>query len=376
MFIMTHCFSETHGPYLSTNIESNDVRFFLSENDTNQNRIVGKMKLDEQLKYYSRMVGKNTTVILMSDHGHEAIWNRSHVFFAVCGKDYAQEHISKMTSLREFPLIMRAIFSGKKIADNLPELGHVNIEQLDLYSKKTISMYFNRKGFIPWFSIFSFGYRGVLTEDYEYIRYNLGFEILVRRGSMKYPVPPYVIDALKYDHDLLKMFRELDEKYEAVSVSSEKMRYARFFRAVIERALPRNIKKVKKLNNILSPYMANSVAIRSGGADAGDIYSGLTHENQKKIVCVIDKNPQCICHTALGLPVVSPEEVDMSKFSAIILGSRKLRTIIHEECLQYPKIVNLLDIEMILAEQGYHCGPGFWDIETLPEDWDVGFPFD
>ena len=90
-FVMTHIF-DTHPPYSTVNIKSNDLRTGQNEGYTSSNYYAARKKADELLHFYSEYFG-NTTYILMSDHGNEVTWPKQHVFFAICGKNGGVEGI-------------------------------------------------------------------------------------------------------------------------------------------------------------------------------------------------------------------------------------------------------------------------------------------
>ena len=282
-------------------------------------------------------------------------------------------HIDDMFSLEDFHKILEGIIAKDNLDSHLPKQEHIMAEEMEVYSEKRILPYLHHQ-FIPWNSIYAYGYRAIITKDTVYYYYDLGQDFLMKRNLPYYAIPPYILDTSSYDDEEIRRMRELVQIDGIVPLDKEKFPYAYLFQQVVKNAMPRNLKKVECLNDILSPYGEKSVAIRTGGGDACDIYLELRDENKAKITCVIDVNEDCPLHSVFGVPLISPDKANIGEFSAVIMGTRRLRSMILNEAKEYPAEVKLLDIEKLLEEKGFHCGPDFWDIETVPEDWDVGFP--
>ena len=379
MFSMVHIVMEPHGPFMSIDMERNDLQGYKCFGDYyEKNAIIGRYYVDKQLKYYDQFVSGSMSVMYMTDHGNVSVeigWPKEHTFFAI-SNNKASNQIHSLTSLLDFSNILENVILKKPIMDSLPIRDYVHIQNLMYYSKERISPLFQaRDTYLPWSIVYAYGYQGIVTKEYVYRHYDTGHEVVIPRDMPYYSFPPYIVDMSQIDSKTLEQFREWAHIDESPKIDKSLLKHAYFFRDVVKNAMPRNIQKVQCLNDILAPYEKGSVAIRTGGGDACDIYLGLRQENKEKVACVIDPNPGAPLHAKLGLPVVSPDKADMSQFSAVILGTRRLRPQLLEEAKGYPEGVDVLDIEALLAEKGYHCGPSFWDIETVPEDWDVGFPY-
>lgn len=366
-FLCVHALVEGHAPFLLVDMNDTEI------SDGHSRREHALKELDEQMKYYNNFLGENIIQIIMSDHGQTCFSEKFHVYFSVNSKRFHARTVYEMFSYIDFHTLVRQIIETNDINEGEFERKYVEIQDVDWYNDKRIKKIIRNQEPIQ---LDLFGYRGVITKEHIYIRFNMGKEWLVQRNDIPFEptllnVPDEICDGSK-----LPYFRKLAGNEKVDIFSDEKFKYARYTYKLYDNFI-RNINyKFGLINSYLNKYPDNSIAIRMGGEHSEELLRVMTKENRKKIACIIDANPDCRC-SCLGYPIITLNEVNKVSVKAILLSSYVHLKILKEEAKGYDKNIEILDIYDYLEKNGIICEDRFYVQKSLAdEDYDVGFPFE
>lgn len=362
-FLCVHALREAHYPFLLINMK--DTEIF----DDSRRRDLALEELDAQLKFYNDFLGENIIQIIMSDHGHSPFREGFHVYMSVNAKKFQPRTIKEMFTYTDFHILLRQIIERNDINEAEFARDYVEIQQVDWYNYKRIKSLIKNKEPM---SLSFLGYRGVITKEHMYIRFNMGKEWLVQRSNMQFePLLLNLPDDI-CDDSLLPYFRGLAGNETIDIYSDEKFKYARYTYKLYDNFIRNSNYKSEIINRLLNKCPEKSIALRMGGDHSAELIHGLTEENRKKIACIIDADSNCRCSN-LGYPVVSLNEIQTVPVKAILLSSYDHLNMLKEEAESYGNNIEILDLYEYLEKNGIKWFSAQKNLAD--EDYDVGFPF-
>lgn len=365
LFFLVHALGETHEPHLSAALTDEDLA-------NSQRRWEKSCRwLDEQYMYYLPSLPQHMLKIYMTDHGQPRHKTCHHVYFTVEEEGLMPRRVESLCSLIDFRHLLQQLLEEKAIDESRLQRDYVAVQNLDWYNPATVGRFLAKR---HCFRPFMFGFRGIVTQDYMYLRFTDGREWCVRRGADA--PPPTVWGSYLGDETAAVPLRALlQAQGKNLPSIDEKLRYAKYFHRVFEKAKARNLKKKALIEGWLASYPPQGVLIRTGGADADAVYEMLSEEVQQCIGGFVDLDSRCAC-AARHLPVYTSLSEVPKNTQAILLASHDLITLLREEAAAYEDRFEILDPYRFLADHGIVCRSGAGAFEAADEDYDVGFPFD
>ena len=366
IFVIAHALVETHHPYLSTKMEG------MGFPDDGKRYELGKIELDEQMKFYMNNFSENTTYIFMSDHGQPEFKRRFHTYLIINSKNIESKRSDKLFSYVDFWILIKQIVEKGEVDFKAFNREYLIVQDFDWYSAKLIGRIIKNKEPL---NLFTFGYRGIITKEHIYLRFGIGKEWLVKRGEILYePHLLYNVNDL-CDLDYLEKYRTLVGKNPQEIYLEERFKYSKYLYRLYERFLKHKDEIGELINNLFNGFSINSVAIRMGGDHSAELYYWLSDDNKRKINCIIDNNRNCVC-SKLGYPIISYEEfMNKQDIGVVVLSSFKYLELLKEEAKDYHNNVQVFDIYEYLSHNAKECKDNFYLIKMQDEDYEVGFPF-
>ena len=365
LFCLVHALGETHDPSLSPDITDEDIA------DPVRRFEKSCRWLNEQYFYYLPKLPEAMMKIYMTDHGKPFHKTCHHVYLTVEEEGLLPRRVDSLCSLLDFQYLFQQLLEERQIDEARLQRDYVRVQNLDWYNPATVGRFIAKRHY---FSPFMFGFRGVVTRDYMYLHFTDGREWFVRRGTDA--PPPNVFGSYLCDETAIEPLRAILREKEPLSSSLvEKLRYARYFHRILDKAKARNLQKKALIEAWLASYPPHSVLIRTGGADAVQAYEMLSEEAKERIGGFVDQNLHCAC-AALHLPVYASLAAVPREARAIFLASHDLIAHLREEAAAYVDRCDVLDPYEFLADHGIVCRYGVGAFEAADEEYDVGFPFD
>ncbi len=367
LFCMVHELVETHYPFMSTDLEGNQC--ILSENigidDESRaalresQREPSRKYMDRQLEFYSEFLENQHARIYMSDHGH-TLRGRFHTILKVVGEKIKPQKCNNMFSYINFYELVQYIIDKNQNLDNLFS-NYVEVQDVDYYNPKMIEKCLNKERFnkMPFI-----GYRGVITEEDEFFRYNDGEEVYFSLMEDR-PMEEKRINELREITGIYKINIEKEEKFKA----------SRLVYKVLENYKKRTSKEDEKKKEILCNMFRDipdwkKVAIRCGGENTRRLFWAIDWEQRKKISYIIDINLKCVSNK-LGIPVILPQQIEKMDIDIIILSCFPSNNSIQQEISHLSKKYIIIDMYEYLKERGVTCDREFYNPVYIDEDFDV-----
>ena len=370
MVILAHILSETHGPYLP--IELNDGII----DDMKVRCELGKKEVDEQLAYYDSFLNENTYRIYMSDHGDNQISTKFHIHWNIYNKNIVPRKVRGLISALDLSRVLENIIEDKDVENGIVYRDYVELQDFDRYDKHFIGNMIKKRE-TP--DILVFGYRGVVTQKYMYLKYRKGDEWLAERGNIKYE--PSLIGLIKeadkiIDESILGEMRSKARDFFEDDEIRAKCKYSVYLYKLYDNFIRRCKENVNMICELMKNYPKGTIALRMGGEHSAELYSRLEDKYKDKIGYIIDNNKDCICKK-YGMPVLTLEEAKHMNIKAIVLSSYMHIDMLRNEASAYPSDIAIIDIYNELEKRGICCKNNFYvDVQMTDEDYDVGFPFE
>ena len=370
MVILAHILSETHSPNLT--IELNDRVI----EDMKVRRELAKKELDVQLEYYDDFFNENTYRIYMSDHGDNQISTKFHIHWNVYNKNIVPRKVKGLISTLDLSKVLENIIEDKDIEDEIVYEDYIELQDLDRYGKHLIGDMI-KKHEPP--NILVFGYNGVVTQKYMYLKYRNGNEWLAERGNVKYEpsLMGFANEAnIIIDESLLAELRNKAGIFFEDEEIREKCKYSAYLYKLYDNYLRRCKENMNIIYEVMKNYPKGTIALRMGGEHSAELYSRLEDEYKEKIGYIIDNNKECMCKK-YGVPILTLEEAIHMNIKAIVLSSYMHIDMLRNEASAYPSDIAIIDIYNELEKRGICCKNNFYvDVQMTDEDYDVGFPFE
>lgn len=215
---------ESHAPYLNGRISDKNYK------ELGELRRLARLEIDEQLAFYDSFVSENAFRIYMSDHGDGTMLQRRiQVLFSICHKTLEPGVIKGLFSLLDFGPVLKKMLIEKKVEENDFSREYVEIGNLDLYNPRIMANLFQNREDI---NEIYFGYKGIVDQEYIYIRYMAGKEWLSHRRDLRNPILFYECADDVCNPELLSKYRELTGGYPEGMLADEKFRYSKYLYAL------------------------------------------------------------------------------------------------------------------------------------------------
>ena len=360
----------THPPYISFGLTQSlyayiEVPWRIP--DTNEMKIRQIQNVescvytDKVLKFYNEIIPSQTLKIFMSDHGHSVL-DRWHTIFRIVQKDIRTLKIKKIFSYINFEKLVLMLVDNKKEIDFDAILtDYAYIQDIDVYNKKYLKIILNSNIKLLTKQFF-LGYKGIITETDQYIRYNDGsVQYMNRNASGK---------KLTKERELY--LSSLVSEYPKNLIEDNKFKYSRYVYQTFSNYYRRNgmyeNKKrylVKKLFDDFSEQ--DVVAIRGGGLHTLGMWFALDWEQREKIRYIIDKNKECQA-SLLGVEIISPELLSQKKIDQIVISSFDYEKDWYEELKNIVEGIKIIGLYKYLGDCGIWCDRSYYHEEITYED--------
>ena len=360
-FYMVHALQESHSPNLWVDMGDYGVAHEYI-------RYSHACKyLDLQYRFYINDISDEVTKIYMTDHGKGQYQTRFHTYMVIEASNYEPKHIEEMCSYIDFHKIMRRIIAHLNIDKYELTRARVNVQDLDYcYGPMNYYIVKNKQPLQPYF----FGYNGVIDRTHIYLKFTDGREWFVARD--KVANEPNLLRSYIYDEAEVIKYREFVKPYKLSEGLKKFARYTPYMHELYIRGKEKNQKKYKVLNDWIRGFDDFSIAIRMGGEDGYSFYNYLDIENRKKIACIVDVNPNCLCR-CIGLPIISTVDDLSDDVKNVLFSTKQYLDVLRKEAEGYNKHIRVLDPYKYLLEHGIMCKKDIAGYDL--DDYDVGFPF-
>lgn len=365
---LAHALVELHSPcfYLGMN---NPEKNASTIRHTEARKIV-----ERQLKFYDDLLKKDLVRIYMSDHGFQAMpLSRVHVHFQVYQSDWSPEHVKGMYSHLDFSKILNFLIRKEKIQADEVTRTFAPFQDVDFYNKNLIQEAIEKQ-YAEWFLVIS--YKGIVTNNYSYVRYKTGQEYFLRKKGVKniyHDTPMLESNTVEASDEELREARKLTGDFPAKIDNDEKFKYSKYLYKVYDNIVKTSRAAQKILNEYIASYPDKSLAIRSGGNHTLNLLLFLNGENKDKFSCIIDNNPKCFCKD-FGIDIIDTEKPLPEGTKYILLSSKIYLDNLKKEANKLYPQYETIDIYDMLKQKGYDFHLDFF--HGLKSDYDVDFPFD
>ena len=361
-----HEIFQTHSPYISFGLSGSQYSYKeipgqeleLAENNLRKiQRKESRKYVDDVLKLYDHLLPQEAFKIYMSDHGFTT-YGRWHTIFRIVQKELQPVKIKKVFSYVDFEKLIFNILDGEGSLDSVTR-SYAYIQDVDYYEKEYLKAVLSREK-INLAAVF--GYKGVVTERDQYIRYNDGRTVYINRDS----------NGKRVTQEREEYLASLVTEYPKDLIREEKFKYTRNAYRTREnyyrRTGQREAKKREIVKGLFNAIPAHKiVAVRGGGEHTIGMWAALDWPQRNKIAYIIDCNKECTA-SRLGVEVIGPKEIIEKKIDVIILSSLDYEDIWYEELREQVKDVEIIKLYGFLKEQGMNCNGYFYCEDICAED--------
>ena len=365
-----HEVDHTHSPYISFGLTQ--ARYAYSENpgrilDADEMKIRQTQKIescvytDKVLKLYNEIIPLQTLKIFMSDHGHTET-GQWHTIFRIVQEDIQPLKIKKIFSYINFEkLVLMLVDKNKDMDFDLILTEYAYIQDIDTYSKQYLkAVLLNNIKSLS--NVVVFGYKGIITETDQYIRYN--------DGSVQYMNTN--ASGKKLTRERERYLGSLVSAYPKDLIEDNKFKYSKYVYQTFANYYKRNgtyeNKKrclVKKLFDDFSEK--DVVAVRGGGTHTLGMWFALDWKQREKIHYIIDKDKECAA-SHLGVEIISPELLSQKKIDQIVISSFDYEKDWYEELKNTAEGIKIIGLYKYLGDCGIWCDRSYYHEEITYED--------
>lgn len=339
VFVLAHELSHTHEPWQTTKFEEDILGNF------QKRYFYARQEADRQIEYYAGFM-KKSVKIYMSDHGWGEPWSHTHAVLAIVSENLKPKKIRQMFSYKYFSVLIR------QLLDDSIDISELSTDYAEIFCFPTYNEILVKKEIGKRkLSMNLIGYQGVVTQNYIYLKYNNGREVLLNRNSLprKLYVLPHKGDICEVD--MLPWFRQRLGKM-TLDLNDKKLVWARKSLAIAEKLKQVKRNQLDYINDWIAGFDLQRIAIRMGGEHSYTLYEWLTEENQEKIVAFIDNDSECIC-SIFGKRIIKIEDVEKLEIDGVILSSYEYLELLRSEKSLYPEKIIFFDIYAYLQEEGF-----------------------
>lgn len=364
--VVIHELPHTHSPYVSFGLSQNYYSHkevsgqILSDLDIKIRGIQRKESrkyTDDVLRYFDGWLSPAALKIFMSDHG-STMYNRWHTIFRVVQEKIQPQEIKEIFSYINFEtLIFKLLNEEYDLSCILSHYAFVqDVDYYDMDHLKAVLLTAKPRLHS------TFGYKGVVTEKDQYIRYNDGRTEYINLHSGQERVT----------EERETYLSNLVTEYPKELIAEDKFKYSRNIYRTFERYYERcgefEHKKRKLVKDLFSSFEKDSIV-----AVAGDewhilrMWFTLEWSQRNNIDYIICWNKTCMA-SRLGVKIITPDECRQYKIDTIVISSFEQEELWDREIRENIEEVNLVRLYQYLSGQGVVCNePYYWE-EVLPED--------
>ena len=339
---LAHALTEIHAPCLSVR-RNRFEKDYINESLTAQYE-----ELNAQLRFYDEMLGSGSYRIYMSDHGRVRfdICRNVHVHFQIYHAEWEKREIDKLFCYLDFPKIMHQLLTDGNIDETMWGREYVPIQDVDFYNGEMLKRPLKGNGLdrLPFYT----AHKGVVTDEYIYLRFKCGEELFHKWSDDPFN-PVFWNNDNQLDEELLEELRIKTGEFPKELDSDSRFCFSVNTYTVYEN-IKRSVQKAADLlNKKLSCYADGSIVLMGEDYPTRWLYAILTKENRKKICGTDDKD----------------------SIKVVLLSYYE-----HQEELRFEaeRIYNgfeIIDIYQFWKEQGYSFPRDFW--YGLEEDREIPF---
>ena len=361
VFAILHEVFQTHLPCISMGLTGKEYKCPIEGED---GIVVGKDQIEESkqwvdrvLRFYAAMLNDCVYKIYMSDHGNTYL-GKFHTIFRVVQEDILPQKINRFFSYISFGKLVEKLLDGDSDYEDILS-DYVKVQDTEYYYGKFLKYMIKHH---PEQSFIYFGYEGIVTKEGYYLRYNDGREEYYGHKRSE-----------PLTEDWLDRVRSLCPSYPSDIIQDEKFKYSRNLYATLERYLARNQKfedeKIQNISAIFNEIPENAViALRGGGIHTYRLWLILPWDVKRRIAFVVDRDPDCIVSTRLGVPAVPIAEINAQGISHIVVSSFEYEKEWLEELHGIEGKFKAIGLYQALAERGVDCKRAFYYKEYSKED--------
>lgn len=373
MMYLVHFIAETHVPWLFPDIDTEYSKEEIYNTSlipdnvySKERRIQARRYVDEQLRFYDSILGGSVTRIYMSDHGdgrdgYECFSDACHTVLMVKDAWQRSLNIHSFFSYIDYCSLVRDILEKRQITEKIGG-SYTIIQGVNYCDEQEICNRMCKERFSP---DFLFGYRGVVTENDNYVLRADGYERYRRKGDeINY------VNFSEY-HDRIEELRKLaGTQFPDVFLEKEFIS-SRAVQQVMDRYRHR-VGKEEIGQTMIKDYVnavpeRKSIAVRGNGKHTAALLSVLG-DRYKRISCIADKNTDV--PPVLGIPIILPEELRERKPDVVIISSLNYHAEFSKEVEELGIGCEIYDIYELLEERGIHLQQGFYEERYLDEDFE------
>jgi hypothetical protein len=296
--IIMHELSSTHYPFVSSAAGS-EFTCILSQSSLNglpQQQKSSRSYTDDQLRFYSSMLPKQSRKIYFGDHGTTRL-GRFHPILTMQWEGCPSYAITGLFSYIHFSMLLEEIINDR--VEKLQSLcsDYVVIQDVDIYSKFLLERLIIKGDYNPQNCL---SYRGIVSEDSTFIRYRDNSELYWRTvGGKGF-----------FTHDELSQLRNLagdkflDPETDHITQNiMHSMRIVNHFRKRTGTYEERKLSRIKQL--FMQEFVGKKIAIRSGGFTTFRFLIWADVNSYVDFIVDLDKNALA---GKLGFEMLTPQE--------------------------------------------------------------------
>lgn len=315
---------------------------------------------DKVLSFYNEIFPSKALNIFMSDHGHTVL-GRWHTIFRIVKQDMKPLKINKIFSYINFEKLVLMLVDKKNIDFHLILTDYAYIQDIDVYNKKYLKTILktNIKLLMKEFFL---GYKGIITETEQYIRYN--------DGSVQYMNSRSSGQKLTKERELY--LSRLVSEYPKQLIEDNKFKYSRYVYQTLSNYYKRNGTYENRKRYLVKKLFDDSakkdvVAIRGGGLHTLGMWFALDWEQREKIRYIIDIDKECPA-ARLGVEIISPEILYQKKIDVIVISSFDYEDDWYEELIKITNSAYIIRLYKYLRDYGVTCDRPYYHEEISYED--------
>lgn len=328
---LAHALTEIHTPCLSVR-RNHFEKDYIIESLTDQYE-----ELNAQLRFYDEMLGSSSYRIYMSDHGRVRtdICHNVHVHFQIYYAEWENRETDKLFCYLDFPKIMHQLLTEGNINETMWSREYVPIQDVDFYNGEMLQRPLKGNGLdsLPFYT----AHKGVVTNEYIYLRFKCGEELFHKWSDGSFNRIFWNNDD-QLDEELLEELRKKTGEFPKELDSDSRFCFSANTYTVYENIKKSVQKAADLLNAKISCYEDGSVLLLGKDYSTRWMYAILTKTNRKKIGGITDKD----------------------KIKAVLLSDYEHREELRFEAERKYNDFEIIDIYQFWKEQGFSFPGDFW----------------
>jgi hypothetical protein len=351
-----HELTSTHNPWISNAIKDGylyckTMRTLKSKQLIDQKRL-SAVYTDEQLKFYSSLLPKQTKRIYFGDHGTTRL-GRFHPFLTMQWKGCPSYVVSGLFSYINFSKLLKKIINDQVENLHLLCMDYVKIQDVDYYNQKNIESYIYPGNYDPQIGL---SYRGIVNRDSVFIRYRDGTEHYWRTVAGK---------GLFTSEELSELRRLAGDEFlemEDYPEFQHSIRFTRLAKQYIKRTGSYEERKITRIKRLFTKEFAGKkIAIRGGGYTTFQFLLWADINSSINFIIDLDKNALA---GKLGFEILTPQEAYKRPIDLIITLHEGMYANAQSESWTCP----LIDLVAFGKAEGILTTEHYGNYAITPED--------